>query len=271
MTSKRKWGKMKPPPEGFDYIQPVLDALENELRDQVNEPNGNKRNAETTWPIHQINWQRSRYVYDMFYVHKNISRQVYDYCIKNKLCDASLIAKWKKPGYERLCSTYVINPKNYKFGTASICRVPVHERSAEQRDAIDPTTGCRGCASGCGGRDNIFGNRFGQALAAVQFAREAAGEEEERKRTEARARADAKAEEGGGDGSEGSDWEDYGPAPPAAAAAPVEAPVGGAGDSETDSGGESSDEEDYGPAPPGAAPPGGGADEGEGGGGRSPK
>lgn len=33
------------------------------------------------------------------------------------------MAKWKKPGYERLCSTYVINSKNYKFGTVSICRV----------------------------------------------------------------------------------------------------------------------------------------------------
>lgn len=33
------------------------------------------------------------------------------------------MAKWKKPGYERLCSTYVINTKNYKFGTTSICRV----------------------------------------------------------------------------------------------------------------------------------------------------
>lgn len=40
-----------------------------------------------------------------------------------KLVDGPLMAKWKKPGYERLCSTYVINSKNYKFGTVSICRV----------------------------------------------------------------------------------------------------------------------------------------------------
>lgn len=40
-----------------------------------------------------------------------------------KLVDGPLMAKWKKPGYERLCSTYVINTKNYKFGTVSICRV----------------------------------------------------------------------------------------------------------------------------------------------------
>lgn len=44
-------------------------------------------------------------------------------CPLQKLVDGPLMAKWKKPGYERLCSTYVINTKNYKFGTVSICRV----------------------------------------------------------------------------------------------------------------------------------------------------
>lgn len=43
--------------------------------------------------------------------------------VLQKLVDGPLMAKWKKPGYERLCSTYVINSKNYKFGTVSICRV----------------------------------------------------------------------------------------------------------------------------------------------------
>ena len=99
----------------------------------------------------------------------------------NKLVDAALIAKWKKPGYERLCSTYVINTKNYKFGTTSICRVPKH---ALGPDTVveDPFTGCLGCASGPGGQRNIFGNKYGQYLAAIQVARE-----EERARREAKA------------------------------------------------------------------------------------
>lgn len=51
----------------------------------------------------------------------------------------------------------------------------------------DPTTGCRGCASGPGGNKNIFGNKYGQYLAAIQIAREEkreklAAEEEERQR-----------------------------------------------------------------------------------------
>jgi bud site selection protein 31 len=138
---------------------------------EVNEPHEGLRKTESQWPVHQINWQKSRYVYDMFYIYHKISREVYDYCVKNKLVDAGLIAKWKKPGYERLCSTYVINPRNYKFGTVSICRVPKHCLS-EGTYIEDATTGCHGCASGPGGDSNIFGNKYGQYLAAIQVARE---------------------------------------------------------------------------------------------------
>lgn len=137
----------------------------------INEPHEGLRKTESQWPVHQINWQRSRYIYDMFYTYNRISREVYDYCIKNKLVDAGLIAKWKKSGYERLCSTYVINTRNYKFGTVSICRVPKH-CLAPGTDIEDAVTGCRGCASGPGGNKNIFGNKYGQYLAAIQIARE---------------------------------------------------------------------------------------------------
>lgn len=53
---------------------------------------------ESLWPVHQINWQKSRYIYDLYYKHKRIAKPVYDYCLKQKLVDAALIAKWKKPG-----------------------------------------------------------------------------------------------------------------------------------------------------------------------------
>lgn len=105
----------------------------------------------------------------MYYTYHRISKEVYDYCVNNKLVDAGLIAKWKKPGYERLCSTYVINPLNYKFGTVSICRVP-KQFLAPGTEIEDPVTGCRGCASGSS--QNIFGNKYGQYLAAIQIARE---------------------------------------------------------------------------------------------------
>lgn len=214
--------KSKKPPKGFNYLAPILSSLENELRDKVRESNAGKRNTESMWPVHQINWQRSRYVYDMYYTHHKISKKVYDYCVKNKLVDGALIAKWKKPGYEKLCSTYVINSNNYKFGTTSICRVPLKDRGPEQMTAQDPTSGCRGCASGVGQPRNIFGNKYGQNLAAVQIAREKRMEDLERSE-ELRRKADE-----------------------AAAATSAAAKGGGEGDSETD---DDSGDDDYGPTP----------------------
>lgn len=186
--------KQKQAPDGFEYVEPTLTALEQELRERkylsfphefilldfttenmsclpigVNDPHEGLRKTESQWPIHQINWQKSRYIYDLYYTFNRISKEVYDYCINTKIIDAALIAKWKKPGYERLCSTYVINPRNYKFGTVSICRVP-KQFLAPGTEIEDPITGCRGCASDSS--HNIFGNKYGQYLAAVQIARE---------------------------------------------------------------------------------------------------
>jgi len=196
MPLPKRWNKKRAPPPGFEDVEATLEALEHELRDKIKETNEKKRKTESMWPVHQIGWQKSRYIYDMYYTYNRISKQVYDHCLKQKLVDAALIAKWKKPGYERLCSTYVINPSNYKFGTTSICRVPMRDRSTEQQTAQDPTTGCRGCASGKGaGPRNIFGTKYGQYLAAVQMARE----ERLRKLEEQRLRDEAKAREDGDD------------------------------------------------------------------------
>jgi bud site selection protein 31 len=141
MPLPQKWNssKRKPPPPGFDEVAPILEALENELRDKVKESSLNKRKTEAMWPVHQINWQKSRYIYDLYYTHHRIDKAVYQYCVDQKLVDPALMAKWKKRGYERLCSTYVINPSNYKFGTTSICRVPWKDRSEEQKYVADPT------------------------------------------------------------------------------------------------------------------------------------
>lgn len=77
----------------------------------------------------------------------------------------------------------MINPANYKFGTTSICRVPWKDRPENAKNAQDPTTGCLGCASGKdAGPRNIFGNKYGQNLAAVQIAREKRREVLEAKR-----------------------------------------------------------------------------------------
>lgn len=46
----------------------------------------------------------SRYVYELYYEKEAISKQLYDWLLKNGYADASLIAKWKKQGYEKVCT-----------------------------------------------------------------------------------------------------------------------------------------------------------------------
>jgi hypothetical protein len=45
----------------------------------------------------------SRYIYDLYYEKEAISKQLYDWLLKNGYADANLIAKWKKNGYEKVC------------------------------------------------------------------------------------------------------------------------------------------------------------------------
>lgn len=45
----------------------------------------------------------SRYVYDLYYEKQAISKQLYEWLLKNNYADANLIAKWKKQGYEKVC------------------------------------------------------------------------------------------------------------------------------------------------------------------------
>ena len=44
----------------------------------------------------------SRYIYDLYYEKEAISKQLYEWLLKNKYADATLIAKWKKQGYEKV-------------------------------------------------------------------------------------------------------------------------------------------------------------------------
>ena len=61
-----------------------------------------------------------------------------------------MIAKWRKPGYEILCSMLAIQKGNHNFGTTSHCRVPLKQRAGQQRITPDVQTGCISCASGDG-------------------------------------------------------------------------------------------------------------------------
>lgn len=92
----------KAPPEGFDDIEDTLLEFAAAMKDAENASHDGKKKYEMTWPIFQITHQRSRYIYDMYYEKEAISKQLYDWLLKNGYADAMLIAKWKKQGYEKV-------------------------------------------------------------------------------------------------------------------------------------------------------------------------
>jgi bud site selection protein 31 len=141
----------KKAPEGWDEVAPQLEEFQGQMRDAVNEPHEGKRKNEATWPITRIHYERSRYIYELYYKKKAISRELYDFLLQEKWGDANLIAKWKKPGYEFVCSLQALDKKGTNFGTTSLCRVPLHLRKAgPQGPSVN--TGCISCASTEAGR-----------------------------------------------------------------------------------------------------------------------
>ena len=56
--------------------------LEGKMREAETDGHEGKRKTETLWPIFKIHHQKSRYIFDLFYRRKAISRELYDYCIK---------------------------------------------------------------------------------------------------------------------------------------------------------------------------------------------
>lgn len=103
MPAIRHASKRKPPPEGFSDIEDDLLIFSNKMKDAQNAPADNIPKHQAQWPIFQISHQRSRYIYELYYEKEAISKQLYDWLLKNGYADAMLIAKWKKQGYEKVC------------------------------------------------------------------------------------------------------------------------------------------------------------------------
>ncbi|KAI9197274.1 G10 protein [Polychytrium aggregatum] len=137
----------KPPPEDWELIEPTLTEISKKMREAENESHEGKRRVESGWPIFRLHHQRSRYIFDMYYKRKAISKELYDYCLKEGYADGSLIAKWRKQGYEKLCCLRCIQPRDTNFGTTCICRVP-KDKLDEGKVVECMHCGCRGCASG---------------------------------------------------------------------------------------------------------------------------
>lgn len=103
MPAIRHASKRKAPPEGFSDIEDDLLIFSNKMKDAENATSSNAPRHQAHWPIFQISHQRSRYVYELYYEKEAISKQLYEWLLKNGYADAMLIAKWKKTGYEKVC------------------------------------------------------------------------------------------------------------------------------------------------------------------------
>ncbi|KAM0486020.1 hypothetical protein ACHAPX_000719 [Trichoderma viride] len=114
MPAIRHSSKRKPPPEGFSDIEDDLLIFANKMKDAQNKPPppGPKHMAQ--WEIFQIAHQRSRYVYDLYYEKEAISKQLYEWLLKNGYADAMLIAKWKKQGYEKKPTSTALASAEYQ-------------------------------------------------------------------------------------------------------------------------------------------------------------
>lgn len=123
----------KAPPEGFEDIEDTLLEFQNQMKDAENASHEGKKKYEMTWPIFQITHQRSRYIYDLYYEKEAISKQLYDYLLKNGYADAMLIAKWKKQGYEKVCIFVCAQCLGY---IADLTTALLHSLHSDQGDQL---------------------------------------------------------------------------------------------------------------------------------------
>lgn len=139
--------KSKPPPAGFEDIEAELEELNRKMREAELEPHDGKRKNESLWPVIRVNHQRSRFVFNLYFREKKISKELFDYLLKEQWADAALIAKWKKPGFDNLCCLQCVMGSAHNHGGACICRVP--RRDLDKGKLVEcQACGCRGCASG---------------------------------------------------------------------------------------------------------------------------
>uniref|UniRef100_A0A8C6RLU5 Protein BUD31 homolog n=1 Tax=Nannospalax galili TaxID=1026970 RepID=A0A8C6RLU5_NANGA len=124
---KRSWKAL---PDDWELIEPILDELDQKMREAETEPKEGKRKVESLWPIFRIHHQKTHYIFDLSY---------------KRLCRKKLgITSWKKQGYQNLCCLCCIQTWDTNFGTNCICPVP---KSKLQVSHIIQCIHC-GCTTG---------------------------------------------------------------------------------------------------------------------------
>ena len=73
------------------WLGQILDDYARKMRDAENESHEGKRKTESLWPIMRISHTRSRYIYELYYKRDAISKQLYDWLLKEGYADAKLV------------------------------------------------------------------------------------------------------------------------------------------------------------------------------------
>lgn len=141
--------QLRKAPGNVDAVADALEEFEARAREVNAAPRGNAMNVALTWPVHKLHFEKNRFLHDARYVHNTIDDRLLKYLVKVKIADGPLLAKWRKPGYDCVCSMAVLTKSNTNFGTVGICRTPLKDRTGQIMPNVQ--TGCVCCVSGSGG------------------------------------------------------------------------------------------------------------------------
>lgn len=62
--------------QGWELMESVILDFEEQLKEAVNEEHEGKRKSELTWKIHRIHWEKNRFIFDIMYKRKAISKEL---------------------------------------------------------------------------------------------------------------------------------------------------------------------------------------------------
>ena len=68
--------KNKKPPEGWELIEEVIEDFEGQMKEAVNEEHEGRRKNELAWKIHRIHWEKNRFIFDLMYQRKVMSKEL---------------------------------------------------------------------------------------------------------------------------------------------------------------------------------------------------
>ncbi|VDD83192.1 unnamed protein product [Mesocestoides corti] len=103
-----------------------MKELNRKMREAGTVRHEEKLKVGSEWPIFRVHHKRSRYICDLYFKRK-------------------VISKWKKQIFENLCCLLYNQGRDTNFGTSYVCRV-TKSRLEEEKGMKCQNCGCRSCS-----------------------------------------------------------------------------------------------------------------------------